>query len=74
MALSFEAYLQRRTMEAIGIELSEERHKLAEVARARLISLAPAVASDAAAGTLTYVHGDILDSDSTLVSCVCWEP
>jgi len=64
-----QAYLQRRPKEAIGIELSEARHKLAEVAHSRLLTLAPAVASDPKSGPLTYVHGDVPNSDSTLSRC-----
>mmetsp|Transcript_79494 Transcript_79494/g.233669 ORF Transcript_79494/g.233669 Transcript_79494/m.233669 type:complete len:282 (-) Transcript_79494:41-886(-) len=58
-----QAYLERRPKEAIGIELSEARHRLAEVARDRLLS------SLTSGARLTFVHGDVFDSDSTLARC-----
>merc|ERR1711924_118556 len=39
------------------------------VARNRLLSLAPAVAFEPEVGALTYVHGDVLDSDTALARC-----
>lgn len=64
-----QALLERQPKEAVGIELSEERHRLAEEARKRLWSAVPTTSGPGVRSQLRYVHGDVLASSLEISRC-----
>lgn len=61
-----QALLARKPSEAMGIELSQERHDGAEIAHHRLTKLLPSMAEGP---RLRFVHGDILALDEEVARC-----
>jgi len=64
-----QAFLERRPLEAIGLELSEQRDRLAKEARERLLTVLPGSSQDMVSNSLHFVNADVLEADEYLARC-----